>query len=64
MTVPDTKRLKALEQVNTRLKKLLAEALLKQAVTQEVLRKGGTRTGSSGGGALDVWPRPDLAVCP
>ena len=32
MTVPDAKRLKALEQENTRLKKLLAEALLAQAV--------------------------------
>ena len=39
MTVPDAKRMKALEQENTRLKKLLAEALLAQAVTQEVLRK-------------------------
>ena len=39
MTVPDAKRLKSLEQENTRLKKLLAEALLAQAVTQEVLRK-------------------------
>lgn len=39
MTVSDTKRLKALEQENVRLKKLLAETLLEQAVTQEVLRK-------------------------
>ena len=39
MTVPDAKRLKALEQENARLKKLLAETLLEQAVTQEVLRK-------------------------
>ena len=39
MTVSDAKRLKALEQENARLKKLLAEALLEQAVTQEVLRK-------------------------
>ena len=39
MTVPDAKRLKALEQENTRLKKLLAEALRAQAVTQEALRK-------------------------
>ena len=37
--VSDAKRLKALEQENARLKKLLAEALLAQAVTQEVLRK-------------------------
>jgi len=39
MTVSDAKRLKAQEQENARLKKLLAEALLEQAVTQEVLRK-------------------------
>lgn len=39
MTGSDTKRLKALEQENVRLKKLLAETLLEQAVTQEVLRK-------------------------
>jgi putative transposase len=37
--VSDAKRLKALEQENVRLKKLLAETLLEQAVTQEVLRK-------------------------
>jgi len=39
MTVSDAKRLKALEHENVRLKKLLAEALLERAVTQEVLRK-------------------------
>ena len=39
MTVSDAKRLKALEVENTRLKKLLAEAMLEQAVTREVLRK-------------------------
>lgn len=39
LEVSDAKRLKALEQENARLKKLLAEALLEQAVTQEVLRK-------------------------
>ena len=39
LEVSDAKRLKALEQENVRLKKLLAEALLEQAVTQEVLRK-------------------------
>ncbi len=38
-TVSDAKRLKALEQENARLKKLLAEAVLEQALTQEVLRK-------------------------
>lgn len=39
LEVSDAKRLKMLEQENARLKKLLAEALLEQAVTQEVLRK-------------------------
>ena len=39
MNVPDAKRLKTLEGENTRLKKLLAEAMLEQEVTREVLRK-------------------------
>ena len=39
MKVPDAKRLKTLEVENTRLKKLLAEAMLEQEVTREVLRK-------------------------
>ena len=39
LEVSDAKRLKTLEQENARLKRLLAEALLEQAVTQEVLRK-------------------------
>ena len=39
MEVSDAKRLKALESDNARLKKLLAEALLENEVTKEVLRK-------------------------
>ena len=39
MNLPDAKRLKTLEVENTRLKKLLAEAILEQEVTREVLRK-------------------------
>ena len=39
MNVPYAKRLKTLEVENTRLKKLLAEAILEQEVTREVLRK-------------------------
>lgn len=39
MEVSDAKRLKTLEQENTRLKKLLAESLLEQEVTREALRK-------------------------
>jgi len=39
MSVSDAKRLKALEAENARLKKLLAEAMLEQEATREVLRK-------------------------
>jgi putative transposase len=39
MDVSDAKRLKALESENTRLKKLLADALLENEVTKEALRK-------------------------
>lgn len=41
LDVSDVKRLKALEAENARLKKLLAEALLENEVTKEVLRKKG-----------------------
>ena len=39
MNVSDAKRLKELETENTRLKKLLAEAMLENEVTREALRK-------------------------
>lgn len=39
MSVSDAKRLKLLEAENTKLKKLLAEAMLEREVTREVLRK-------------------------
>jgi len=39
MDVSDTKRLKALEGENARLKKLLAESMLENEVTREALRK-------------------------
>jgi putative transposase len=39
MDVSDAKRLKALEAENTRLKKLLADAMLENEVTKEALRK-------------------------
>ncbi len=39
MDVSDAKRLKALEAENTRLKKLLADALLENEVTKEARRK-------------------------
>jgi putative transposase len=39
MSVSDAKRLKELEIENTRLKKLLADALLENEVTREALRR-------------------------
>lgn len=39
MDVSDAKRLKALESENTPLKKLLAEAMLENEVTKDLLRK-------------------------
>ena len=39
LEVSDARRLRQLEQENARLKKLLAEALLENEVTKEVLRK-------------------------
>lgn len=39
MDVSDAKRLKALESENVRLKKLLAESMLENEITREVLRK-------------------------
>ena len=52
MSVSDAKRLKELEIENTRLKKLLAESLLENEVTREVLcDNSGDRTSSARGGA-------------
>lgn len=39
LSMSDAKRLKVLEAENAKLKKLLAEAMLEQEVTREVLRK-------------------------
>jgi putative transposase len=39
LSVSDARRLKVLEAENAKLKKLLAEAMLEQEVTREVLRK-------------------------
>ncbi len=39
MSVPEAKRLKALQTENTRLKKLLAEQMLENEVIKDVLRK-------------------------
>src|ERR1700730_7876480 len=53
MSVSDAKRLKELESENGRLKKLLADSLLENEVTREVLRKNGDRTSTARGGAGD-----------
>lgn len=45
MSVPEAKRLRDLEAENGRLKKLLAEQLLKNEVIKDALRKNGERTG-------------------
>jgi len=57
LSVSDAKRLKELETENRRLKKLLAESLLENEVTREVLQKSGSRTCSTGGGARDGHAR-------
>ena len=53
MSVSDAKRLKELEIENGRLKRLLADSLLDNEVTREVLRKDGDRTSPARGGADD-----------
>jgi len=51
MLVPDAKRLKALESENTRLMKLLADVILEQEVTREVLQTIRRRAITQGTGA-------------
>ena len=56
MSVSDARRLKKLETENTRLKKLLVEAMLENEVTREALKKSGEgagtpRTGGPHGGS-------------
>ena len=56
MSVSDARRLKDLEAENSRLKKLLAEAMLENEITREALKKSGEgagtpRTGASHDGA-------------
>ena len=59
MSVSDAKRLKELTAENARLKKLLAESLLENEVTREVLRKNGNRTSASHVGAGHDGGRPE-----
>ena len=55
----DAKRLKELETENARLKKLLADSLLENEVTREVLRKSGDRTSTARGGAGEGHARAE-----
>lgn len=54
MEVSDAKRLKSLDAENTRLKRLLAAALLEDQVIKEALRKNSIRTRASGHGTADT----------
>lgn len=58
MSAEEVTNLKALEQENGRLKKLLAERDLEIEVRKEITRKSGKRTGTSNGGVLreSAWP--------
>ncbi len=64
MSVSDAKRLKELETENGRLKKLLADSLLENEVTREVLRENGDRTSTARGGAGDGDARPERTARP
>jgi putative transposase len=48
LDVSDAKRLRALENENTKLKKLLAEATLDNAMLKEIAAKNGDRRSASG----------------
>jgi putative transposase len=66
MDVSDARRLKTLEDENARLKKLLAEQLLANAILKDVAKNGDARCEAEGGGsclhgacsepASGVWP--------
>lgn len=62
MSASDAKRLKELEGENTRLKRLLANAMLENEVIKEALQKGGSRTSPTRVGAVFVLQRPERAA--
>jgi putative transposase len=57
LDVSDAKRLRALENENTKLKKLLAEATLDNAMLKEIAAKNGDRRSASGR-VLPLTPQP------
>ena len=65
MDVSDAKRLKALEDENAKLKKLLAEAMLDNAILKDVAAKNGdARREAEGGGSClrGAWGEPASGV--
>jgi putative transposase len=63
MDVSDAKRLKALEEENAKLKRLLADAMLDNAGLKDLLGKSGDARGSpAGGGAPESRPRHERAA--
>ncbi len=66
MDVSDARRLKALEDENARLKKLLAEQMLDNAILKDVAAKknGDARCGAEGGGSClrGAWGEPASGV--
>jgi putative transposase len=65
MDVSDARRLKALEDENARLKKLLAEAMLGNAMLKDIAAKNGDarrQTRGRGSPAADLWGEPAAGV--
>jgi len=65
LDVSDARRLKTLEDENTRLKKLLAEAMLDNAILKDVAAKNGDarRKAGCGGSCLPgAWSEPAAGV--
>ena len=60
----DAKRLKELKTENSRLKKLLAEAMLENEVTRAVLKKSGEGIGTPRTGASPGGPWVERTTCP
>lgn len=65
MEVSDARRLKALEDENARLKKLLAEQMLDNAIPKDVAAKNGNARCEAGGGGSclrGAWSEPASGV--
>ena len=63
LEISEAKRLRALEDENTRLKRLLADAMLDNAGSKDLLAKSGERGRQAGGGrAVASWVRDERAA--